>query len=45
MSLFFRYDEIWDYNFCYEIDNNNINRPGREGKDVGHFTQVDISKN
>ncbi|XP_028406918.1 A disintegrin and metalloproteinase with thrombospondin motifs 16-like [Dendronephthya gigantea] len=32
------YDEVWDYNYCH--DETNFNRPGHEGKAIGHFTQV-----
>ncbi|XP_046839088.1 A disintegrin and metalloproteinase with thrombospondin motifs 3-like [Xenia sp. Carnegie-2017] len=32
------YNEIWDFNYCH--GEKNFNRPGHEGKKIGHFTQV-----
>ncbi|XP_028406916.1 uncharacterized protein LOC114529346 isoform X2 [Dendronephthya gigantea] len=36
------YDEIWDYNFCFDRGDSSESkkRPGHEDKDIGHFTQV-----
>ncbi|XP_028391885.1 uncharacterized protein LOC114516559 [Dendronephthya gigantea] len=34
------YQEIWDYNFC-TTGVEDRNRPGREGKAIGHFTQLE----
>ena len=37
LHRFLRYDEIWYYNFCSV---NGGTRPGHEGEQVGHFSQV-----
>ncbi|CAB4036358.1 Golgi-associated plant pathogenesis-related 1-like [Paramuricea clavata] len=34
------YEEVYDYNYCTWPQGRATTRPGREGKMVGHFTQI-----